>query len=289
MASRSRLDHRFQFWQIYAGSDQVQKSCRDTISNSRQLLVNEFFCGTDGSKSDHFPRKKSKILTWSQMTRNDAGSSKITLVLSWDDNSTFSPFCRGLEKILKKKILKTEARDHFQTHFWVLRSHFSLGKFDSRSMWPSVPNLTEIDENPRKMEWNFDLVSNDSEWPRELRNHLGMDLRWKFNFCSLLTSPRDKSWQNWPKRNEISTMAQTTQNDPGSSKITLKSTSDENSTFAHFCRDHEKSLKNENENTLECNGDLKSTWKSGSGNLEDQNANSEIEIWDHLRNCDIES
>ena len=105
------------------------------------------------------------------------------------------PFAEATKKsFLKKKILKTEARDHFQTHFWVLRSHFSLRKFDSRSMWPSVPNLTEMDENPRK-------------------------------------------------RNEILTLAQMTQNDPGSSKITSELTSDENSTFGHFCCGHEKSWK----------------------------------------------
>jgi len=103
---------------------------------------------------------------------------------------------------------------------------------------PSVPNLTEMDENPRKRneiltlaqttqndpgsskitseltygenstfahfwpahetnlekmaktKWNFDFGSNDSEWPREFKNHLGIDLRWKFNFCSLLPRPR---------------------------------------------------------------------------------------------------
>ena len=70
-------------------------------------------------------------------------------------------------------------------------------------MWPSVPNLTEMDENPRK-------------------------------------------------RNEILTLAQTTQNDPGSSKITSVLTSDENSTFSHFWHGPEKSWKNENQNLQEC-------------------------------------
>ena len=47
-----------------------------------------------------------------------------------------------------------------------------------------------------KTKWNFDYGSNDSEWPRELKNHLGFDLRWKFNFCSLLPKPLEilKKW-----------------------------------------------------------------------------------------------
>ena len=64
---------------------------------------------------------------------------------------------------------------------------------------------------------------------------------------------------NAPKRNEILTMAQMTQFGPQSSKITSVLTSDENSTFAHFGGETKKSLKNENENTQESNGDLKST------------------------------
>ena len=40
--------------------------------------------------------------------------------------------------------------------------------------------------------------------------------------------------ENMRKRNEILTTAQTTQNDPGSSKITSELTSDENSTFHQF-------------------------------------------------------
>ena len=55
-----------------------------------------------------------------------------------------------------------------------------------------------------------------------------------------------------PKRNGILTTAQTTQNDPGSSKITLVLSCDENSTFSHFWHGHEKSWKNENQNLQEC-------------------------------------
>ena len=85
-------------------------------------------------------------------------------------------------------------------------------------------------------------------------------------------------------------MAQMTQFGPLSSKITLVSSSDENSTFPHFWHGRKKSWKNENENTQDPNRDLKSTWKSESRiNLEDQNENSEIEIWDHSRNCDFEN
>ena len=77
------------------------------------------------------------------------------------------------------------------------------------------------------------------------------------------------------KRNGVLTMAQMTQNDPGSSEITSVLSSDENSTFAHFWPETEKSWKYENENTRESNWDLKSTWKSKSWNLEDQSENSE--------------
>jgi len=80
------------------------------------------------------------------------------------------------------------------------------------------------------------------------------------------------------KRNEILTMAQMTQFDPQSSKITSVLRSDENSTFAHFWPSHEKSWKNGNGNIQESNWDLKSTWKWKSWNLEDQNENSEIEM-----------
>ena len=50
--------------------------------------------------------------------------------------------------------------------------------------------------------------------------------------------------ENTPKRNGILTMAQTTRDDPGSSKITLVLTSDENSTFRHFCQGLEKTFRN---------------------------------------------
>ena len=58
--------------------------------------------------------------------------------------------------------------------------------------------------------------------------------------------------ENMRKRNEILTWSQTAQNDPGSSKITSELTSDENSTFRHFCQGLEKSWKNENQNLQEC-------------------------------------
>ena len=99
--------HRFQFRRIYASSNEVQKSPRDTIFNSRQLLVNEFLGRTTGSKSDGNGRKYAET------------------------------------------------------------------------------------------KWSFDYGSNDSEWPREFRNHFSFELRWKFNFCTLLTRDRKilKIWK----------------------------------------------------------------------------------------------
>ena len=98
-----QYDHWFQFRRNYASSNEVQKSSRNTIFNSRQLLVNEFLGRTTGSKSDKNWRKYAKT------------------------------------------------------------------------------------------KWNFDYGPNDSEWPREFKNHLAFELRWKFNFSPLLPSTRDKS------------------------------------------------------------------------------------------------
>ena len=40
------------------------------------------------------------------------------------------PFVEATRNLEKENFKKTEARDHYQTHFWVLHSHFSLGKLD---------------------------------------------------------------------------------------------------------------------------------------------------------------
>ena len=55
---------------------------------------------------------------------------------------------------------------------------------------------------------------------------------------------------NGRKRNGILTLSQTTQNDPGSSKITSELTSDENSTFAHFWPAHETNLDKNDQNEM---------------------------------------
>ena len=48
-----------------------------------------------------------------------------------------------------------------------------------------------------KTKWNFDYGSNDSVLSPEFKNHLGFEIRWKFNFCPLLAKPRKllKKWK----------------------------------------------------------------------------------------------
>lgn len=81
---------------------------------------------------------------------------------------------------------------------------------------------------------------------------------WIFDFNSIRLPVQNLTEmdENGPKRNEILTMAQMTQFDPQSSKITSVLRSDENSTFAHFWPSHEKSWKNLNRSIQESNWPL---------------------------------
>ena len=62
-------------------------------------------------------------------------------------------------------------------------------------------------EKMTKTKWNFDYGPNDSEWPREFKNHLGFDLRWKFNFFPFLPRPRKilKKWKLKPSGIQLTT------------------------------------------------------------------------------------
>ena len=73
------------------------------------------------------------------------------------------------------------------------------------SFWFQLNQTTgsKSDGNGRKWtktKWNFDYGSNDSVLSPEFKNHLGFEIRWKFNFGSLLAKPRKilKKWKLKP-------------------------------------------------------------------------------------------